>query len=139
MEIKTFESIEKDYYLNSPSFVKTIVDSLPEGMISEEKKQIVKMLYNYYMNRFDKEKVDEVINASVKYEDKAIASDYETLSRYTNYMYEFFIDSFVKDSYHRVEIFDVMLKNISLYVGSYQAQREEFKYTFSEVKSATRR
>ena len=135
MESTNFESMAYDYYSNQPSYMRIIADRCN---VPESKKQVIKFLYNYYMNRFEKDKVNAVISVSAKFEDKATSDDQEMINRYCGFMYEFYVNPFVKDSYHRVETFDILLQNISFNVGSYQKQREEFNITYSEAKGSTK-
>ena len=135
MENTNFENIAYDYYLNRPSYVRTVVDRCD---ISEDKKQVIRFLYNYYMNRFDKDKVEDVIKTSIKFEDKTISNDQNMINRYCNFLLEFYINPFIVDSYHRVEIFDILLQNVGYMVGYYQKQREEFNITYSEAKSSAK-
>ena len=133
MENKTLDNVEFDYYLNTPSYVKMIVDMLPE--VSNQMKQVVRELYNYYMNRFDGSKINEIVNISSKYEDKLSSSNLEMASKYAEFIYENFINQFVFDQAHRLEIFDVMHENVRLHVGCYQKKQEEFEFMYGIRKS----
>ena len=58
--VELIKKIESDYYTNTKSYIKTIIDLLPNGVITEEEKDAVKMLYNYFMHKADDNKRNEI-------------------------------------------------------------------------------
>ncbi len=75
MENNGFNTMQYDYYSNTQSYIKMILDILPESMISIEKKQVIKELYNFYLNRFSEEKIKEILAISSMFREKIAVSN----------------------------------------------------------------
>ena len=50
MEKEILERVTYDYYLKAPSYLRYIMDMLPEKLISDEKKYIISRIYNNFTN-----------------------------------------------------------------------------------------
>ena len=119
------ESIAFDYYDNAPSYVKMIVDMLPESKMSNDKKYIVKELYNFYLNHSSDDKIEDVISASRLFREKITIADFDSLVNFVNYIHNIFLDHIIFGSMDdRCVIFDTMNENIKLYSGYYDEYKK---------------
>lgn len=119
MENNTLEKVTFDYYEKSPSYVKMINDMLPESKASNEKKLIIKELYNYYLNNSSEEKINEIVEISRLFREKIAITDVKLIALQVDYMYANFLDRFVFDTFNRGLIFDIMNDCVKLFVGYY--------------------
>ena len=120
MENKKFENISFDYYANTPSYVKMIVDMLPESVASNEKKSIIIMLYNFYLNHIDKDKVKEIIMISGLFREKISLSDLNTIARQVEFIYSNFLERIIFNSINRDKIFETMNECVKVFVDYYE-------------------
>ena len=132
-----FDSIRYDYYKNTSSYVKMILDMLPESKVSFEKKQIIKELYNYFMNSFTEEKIKEISTISALFREKVAVSSLESVARNAEYIYVNFLDKIIFDSINRNRFFDIMNECMKVYVGYYSEynKNNQFNYDTVEVES----
>ena len=72
---KEFNSISYDYYSNTASYVRMILEMLPEGKVSPKKKIIIKELYNFFLNHFDADKISEIASITAMFREKISVSD----------------------------------------------------------------
>ena len=119
MENNEFERISFDYYTNTSSYVKMIVDMMPVSRVSNEKKAIIKELYNYYLNHANEELVKEIIMVSGLFREKVALSDLNTIAKQVEYIYLNFLDRIVFDSINRNKMFEIMNECIKVFVGYY--------------------
>ncbi len=125
MENKDFNSVSYDYFSNTSSYVKTILDMLPESKVSMEKKIIIKELYNYFLNQFDEEKIKEIATISSMFREKIALSSLEATARHAEYMYVNFLDKIIFDSINRERIFDIMNESMKVYVEYFTKYQEK--------------
>ena len=114
---KEFENISYDYFSNTSSYVKMVLDMLPDNEVSIEKKQIIKELYNYFLNQFDENKIKEISLVSSMFREKMESSSLEDAKRYAKVIYTYFLDKIIFDSINRKQIFNIMNDSMKVYVG----------------------
>ena len=114
---KEFEKISYDYFSNTSSYVKMVLDMLPDNEVSIEKKQIIKELYNYFLNQFDENKIKEISLVSSMFREKMESSSLEDAKRYAKVIYTYFLDKIIFDSINRKQIFNIMNDSMKVYVG----------------------
>ena len=124
MENKDFNKISFDYYTQAPSYVKLIVDMLPESKASNEKKSVIQELYNYYLNHITENEVKEIIMISGLFREKIAVSDLNSIARQVEYIYSNFLDRIVFDSINRKKIFEVMNECIKVFSNYYDLYNE---------------
>ena len=124
MEKMNFDSLYYDYYSNTSSYVKMILDMLPEGKVSNAKKQVIKELYNYFLNNYDSEKIKEIARVSAMFREIIAISNLESVARHVEYIYVTFLDRIIFDSTNRDKIFDIMNESMKVYVGYYSMYNE---------------
>ena len=123
----TREEMEKesfDYYRKAPSYLKIIVDMLPESMISEEKKYIVGEIYNFYLNHASEDKIKDMITVSGMFKEKLFITDHMSILKQVEYIYTNFINRIIFDSINRDKLFDIMNENVKVFVGYYDLEKE---------------
>ena len=122
MEKKDFDSISYDYYSNTSSYVKLILDMLPESKFSMQKKQAFKELYNYFLNHYDDEKINEISVISSMFREKLSILSLDTIARDVEYICVTFLDKIIFDSTNRDKIFNIMNETMKVYVGYYSIE-----------------
>ena len=125
---KDFDSISYDYYSNSLSYVKMIIEMLPDGKVSNEKKQIIKELYNYFLNNFSDDKIKEISKISSMFVNRIGFSDPQEINTLVNYLYDNFLEKIIFDSINRERIFAVMNESVKIYTGYYSSYQIEEQY-----------
>jgi hypothetical protein len=115
-----FNKINYDYYSNTSSYIKMILEVLPESMVSTGKKQVVKELFNFYMNRFGEEKIKEISAISSMFREKIAVSNLDDIARHVEFLYVTFIEGIIYDSANREMLFDTLNETMKAYVGYYQ-------------------
>jgi len=108
-----------DYYNNTSSYVKIILDLIPSELISTEKKDIIKEIYNYILNNLNDLKKAEVICVSSMFREKIGNVNEEEIMKQAAFMYNNFIVKMLYDSINRDRIFDIMNECVKLYSGYY--------------------
>ena len=101
MENMEFDKISFDYYNNAPSYIKMIVDMLPESKLSNEKKVIIRDLYNYYLATSNDAKINEIIKVSRLFREKIALSDLNSIAKQVDYIYATFFNKIIFDSINR--------------------------------------
>ena len=119
--VELIKKIESDYYTNTKSYIKTIIDLLPNGVITEEEKDAVKMLYNYFMHKADEKKRNEIKYISAAFCNKLNEMSDAEILLMVNYFYSYFIRNMIYDFVNRDKLFDVMNESIKVIVGFYSA------------------
>ena len=117
MENTMFNKIQYDYYSNTSSYVKMILDMLPESMASIQKKLVIKELYNYFLNHFDEEKIREISTISKLFREKISVSSLEDTANFVNFVCKNYLDKIVFDSANREIIFNIFNDSMKVYVG----------------------
>lgn len=125
MENKDFNNVQYDYYSNNASYVKMIMDMIPENKVKNLKRQIIKDLYNYLLNNMNERKISEIISVSSMFREKISVSDLESIARHVEYIYVTFLDRIIFDSTNREKIFDIMNESMKVYVGYYSMYNED--------------
>ena len=120
---KEFDNITFDYYSNTASYVKMIVEMLPEGKVSSTKKWVIKEIYNFFLNHFNADKKNEIACISGMFREKISISNMEDIAKYADYIYSNFIENIIFDSINREKIFDIMNESMKVYVGYYSEYR----------------
>lgn len=129
MKNNDFENISYNYYLNTTSYVKTILDFLPDEQVSKEKKAIIMEIYNYLLNGVNKEELSDIIKVSEKFNDQLITMSNQDIMIQVEFIYRNFLDKMVFDSYNRKKYFDNMNECVKLI----QRLNQEYNDNFYEV------
>ena len=116
MESMELDNLYYDYFSNTTSYVKTILDMLPESKVSMAKKSIIKELYNYFLNNYSEEKIKEIASISVLYIEKMAVSSPEEIAMNAEYIYNNFLEKIIFDSRNRDKIFNIMNESMKVYV-----------------------
>ena len=116
---REIESLSFDYYEKSPSYVKMVSDMLPENKISNEKKLIIKKIYNDYLNNLDEEKITEFIDVSRLFIEKLSMTDTNSIALQVDYINSNFFNRIIFDTFNRELVFDIMNECMKLFVGYY--------------------
>ena len=124
MESRDFNKISYDYYTKTSSYVKMIMDMLPENRVDNIKKSIIQELYNFILAHSNDEKINDVIQVSSLYREKLSLTDINTIARYAEYIYTNFLEKMIFDSINRNRIFDIMNECMKVYVGYYNEYTE---------------
>ena len=119
MEKKDLNDISYDYYTNTISYVKMILNNMNNIDNIEEIKYIIKAIYNFLLSDFNNEKIEEICTVSLLFESKLSKLPKNESKRIINYIYKNYIEKMIFDYYGRNEIFEEMNENIKSYVGYY--------------------
>ena len=79
-----------DYYLNLPSYVRMILDLLPEEIVSAEMRDVIKKQYNYTLGNLTTDRVKAIIDISDKFAVK-VETDREISAKYADLAYLLFL------------------------------------------------
>lgn len=134
MENNNISHINYDYYSNTSSYIKMILDMLPESRVSQEKKQVIKELYNYFLNRFDDEKIKEIAKVSALFREKISVSSLEEIVKFVDFVCENYLNKIVFDSVNREVIFDVMNDSVKVYVDYFPQYQKRNLSSFSTIR-----
>ena len=122
MESMEFKKISFDYYNDAPSYIKLIIDMIPEKMMSNEKKMIIRDLYNFYMNQYSPEKIEQIVQISKLFRDKmelAVFGDMQSLAVFVESVKLVYFDRLIINASSRSEIFDELFNHIKVTSGFY--------------------
>lgn len=108
-----------DYYNNTRSYFKTIIDMVPSDALSNEKKDILALIYNYILNNFNSIKKTEISYVTAMFMEKVSTSSIEEINKQVDYIFNNFIIKILYDGVNREKIFDIMNECVKLYVGYY--------------------
>ena len=133
MENMEFDKISFDYYNNAPSYIKMIVDMLPESKLSNEKRVIIRDLYNYYLATSNDAKINEIIKVSRLFREKISLSDLNSIAKQVDYIYATFFNKIIFDSINRQAVFDIMTGCVGVYSGFYDEYSKDM-YSSSNVE-----
>lgn len=128
MENKDFNNISFNYYLNTSSYVKTILDILPEKKVSNRKKALIMEIYNYLLNNLSEEELNTIVTVSERFNERLVNSSNNEIMMQVNYIYENFLEKMLFDSYNRKRYFDIMNECIKVYTGYYQEYSNNNSY-----------
>ena len=115
-----------DYYENSPSYVKMVNDMLPENKISNEKKLIIKKVYNEYLNNLGEDKITDFIEVSRLFMEKLSITDVNSIALQLDYINNNFLNRIIFDTFNRELVFDIMNECMKLFVGYYDKVKTSF-------------
>ena len=128
MKNNDFNNISFNYYLNTASYVKTILDILSEKKISNKKKALIMEIYNYLLNSLSEDELSTIVIISEKFNEKLINSSNQEIMMQVNYIYENFLEKMLFDSCNRKIYFDIMNECIKVYTGYYQEYSNNNNY-----------
>ena len=128
MKNKDFNNISFNYYLNTSSYVKTILDILPEKKVSNRKKALIMEIYNYLLNNLSEEELNTIVTVSERFNERLVNSSNNEIMMQVNYIYENFLEKMLFDSYNRKRYFDIMNECIKVYTGYYQEYSNNNSY-----------
>ena len=117
MENNNFEKVEFDYFSNSPSYLRMILEMLPECMVSTQKKHMIRTIYNNILNRSNENDIKEIAVISILFRDKLSTTSLDDIVRFVKYIYELYIEKMLSDVTNRGSIFDTLNDCMKLYVG----------------------
>ena len=119
MEKEILERVTYDYYLKAPSYLRYIMDMLPEKLISDEKKYIISRIYNDYLNHAPEEKVRETIKISSMFREKLSVSNMNDIAKFVDYIHSFYLNRIIFETTNRDKFFDNITENVKVFTGCY--------------------
>ena len=120
MEEKKFESVKYDYYTNTSSYIKMILEELPESSFSYEKKQIVKDIFNHFMNEYNKTLAPEMNSVTGLYREVVDNNSKEVVANNVEFFRLRFLEPLIfAPIFNRLRIFIAMHEFIKVSVGYY--------------------
>lgn len=124
MENNSFDKIYFDYYTNTESYVKAILDFVPNDNKTILNKNIIKTLYNYFLNTASDDKRLEISYISSLFYDQMNALSKEEISKQADYIYNNFLKKMIYDSINRQKLFDIMNECVKVFVGYYSEYQD---------------
>lgn len=128
MEINNFDDISFNYYLNTTSYVKTILDILPEKKVSKEKKALIMEIYNYILSNLSENELSNIVIVSEKFNEKLTYCSNQEIMLQVEYLYKNFLEKMLFDSCNRKIYFDIMNECVKVYTGYYQEYSNNNNY-----------
>ena len=126
MQNNNFRNISFNYYLNTSSYVKTILDILPEEKVSKKKKAIIIEIFNYLLNDLKEEELKDVIKVSDMFNEKLMISSNKEIMLQINYIYYNFLEKMIFDANNRKLYFNIMNECIKVYVDYYKDYTNDY-------------
>ncbi len=119
MENTSFEKLYYDYYANTSSYVKKIVDLIPNDREYEDKKSAIQVIYNYLLNTAHQPERENISRLSYLFNEKMEYLPQEEVLKRTKYYFDTFFNSMIHDSINREKIFNILNDCIEVYVRYY--------------------
>ena len=126
MENKNIENVEYDYFSNSPSYVRTILDMLPENIVPTSKKRIIRDIYNRFLNISSENEIREITAISILFDKKIKNTRFDELLRLIKFTYEIYIERMLNKSCDCGMLFDQLKDSMRSYVD-YQSYVNELE------------
>ena len=120
MQNNNFRNISFNYYLNTSSYVKTILDILPEEKVSKKKKAIIIELFNYMFNDLNEDELKNIAKISDMFNEKLTVSSNKEIMLQVEYIYHNFLEKMMFDSQNRRLYLDIMNECVKVYAGYYE-------------------
>ncbi len=138
MEIDNFNDLSFNYYVNTSSYVKTILDILPEEKISKKKKAIIIEIFNYIMSNISEDEINEVMVVSNLFNQKLELLSNKEIMFQLEYLYRNFLEKMLFDSYNRMTYFSIMNECVKVFAGYYEEYQKDSSLHFDEEISNIR-
>ena len=106
MEREENKKIMFDYYTKAPSYIKMIVDMIPENGISSEKKYYISSIYNEYLNCLPGEKVREIIKVSCIFGERLDIINPSEVAKLVDFICSFYLNRIIFETVSRDKIFN---------------------------------
>ena len=116
MENKSFERVEYDYFTNSPSYVRMILEMLPECVMPTSEKVSIKNMYNSYLNSYDESEIKEIATVSLMFREKINNISLAQLITFAQRAYELYFEEMLVPGANRGIIFDKLNDSMKLFV-----------------------
>ena len=116
MENKSFERVEYDYFTNSPSYVRMILEMLPECVMPTSEKVYIKNMYNSYLNSYDESEIKEIATVSLMFREKINNISLAQLITFAQRAYELYFEEMLVPGANRGIIFDKLNDSMKLFV-----------------------
>ena len=116
MENKNFERVEYDYFTNSPSYVRMILEMLPECVMPTSEKVSIKNMYNSYLNSYDESEIKEIATVSLMFREKINNISLAQLITFAQRAYELYFEEMLVPGANRGIIFDKLNDSMKLFV-----------------------
>ena len=124
MKNKNINDLLFDYFSNTKTYVRTILDILPEEEVPSRKKAIIIELFNCMLYTLSQEELKEIVNISRLYNEQiALKSSNEVLVQ-ARFIYKNFLDKMLFDSSNRRLYFGIMNECIKVSADYYQNSTE---------------
>ena len=108
-----------DYYLNTPCFLKMILDILPEPEVSQEARLLARDAYNKILNNSSVREIVEISTVSQALWNKIQCSSASELVRFASLAYENYIVGLLRDSAYLGPIFDGLKDSVKLFASDF--------------------
>ncbi len=128
MKNNNFKDISFNYYSNTASYVKTILNILPEEKVSQEKKAIIIEIYNYLISNLSESELKDIIKVSEMFNEKLSVLSNQEIMTQVNFIYHSFLEKILFDSYNREMYFNIMNECVKVCSGYYQEYNDSNFY-----------
>lgn len=132
MDNKDIEKVLFNYFLNTTSYVKTVLDFLSEEEVSKEKKAYIVEMFNYIFNSLNKEELMDVVKISNLFQEKLSLMSHNEAKIEALYIYKNFFEKMLFDSYNRGIYFSILNECIKVSVGYYQVLNDSNFYQIND-------
>ena len=126
MNNQSMNDISFNYFLNTTSYVKAVLNILPDEEVSVQKKALIMELFNYILSTLDKSEIIEIVRISRIFNEQLVLESSKDALIQAKYIYKNFLEKMLFDSFNREIYFDIMNRCIKVYIGYYKELNNDF-------------
>ncbi len=130
-----FDNVYFDYYNNTPSYVREILNLLGDE-VSDLDKLVIPAIYNFILNTYPIERKREVLYVSGMFLEKMELVPREEIVEQARYIYRTILKKMVFDMTNRERFFKIMNENVKIYV-EYYSEKELLTSTSKGIVRTT--
>ena len=130
-----FDNVYFDYYNNTPSYVREMLNLLGDE-VSDLDKLVVPAIYNFILNTYPIERKREVLYVSGMFIEKMELVPREEIVEQARYIYRTILKKMVFDMTNRERFFKIMNENVKIYV-EYYSEKELLTSTSKGIVKTT--
>ena len=123
MNSTDINKISFDNLLANSTYVNTVLDNLPEDIVSSEKKTGIIHIFKYLLKGLSEKELDEIMSISRLYKEKMEDASSEYAFIHAMYIYDTFLEKMLFDSSVWKKCFNIMNENIKISVD-YQKSKD---------------
>ena len=124
MNTRNIDNMFYDYYSNTETYLKTILNILTEEQVSSDKRRVLIKQFNYEMGMLNEDELESIILASRLFSEKLALFPKEYAIYQALEIYNTFLQNMLFDSAHLKKYFDVMNECIKVKADYYRKTRE---------------